>query len=752
MAHNLRIEMHSRPNEELVGEPNVRMAEAIVCESFQGEFLSAEQKKCIIDYAMQRCGEIVADDGDRNNFQVLHDTEEKVQEIAEGTSEGGRRISPIRAEANKLFAMGVFAYLETLDPKSDIASTAYGRIEEGLFAISPNITNYVGGINRQIELLAFAQRSPLGRRMAGRAEGEIIYHGAFSEDTGRVFIEGLQTQPNLSGQIAYLNTLNRLARQSLYSGDWAEPFYHAVLQANRFVDESDTHYLLKVASDVFAYETDMMYSEEKVFYDDYSATDEEMAVYIREADERRGREEAALRVRFPHIPDWQRPVLVASDACIGLDRGMVDSIYMADGVVIPIAGAMDQGVISKEQAMMLGTLYDSAVRPEIGDQLGISLTDISFQEQLRLLEFMSGTSNERYHKLCKVIKGSARPVDVAQVFLATEFGADYGDSILSIAEHATQEQAQKIFETINRFRDRTHEFAHWFHDYDPDFALATECAMNERLTDALTATEELAVNGSLHVDVAPHRGREDYVNDGRFMCNVDSLEEGIKIIENLEKSMRLVHDIISASDVVVTHVNENNAQFIMYRFTSKAQGTALLYIRPEGARVYDTNFEYGNGKGVEASISFIVNPTYPHHLRSDKDADGVSFRFDREGRTVDEPPSIEDRDPTREDGTISVDISSGLGNPGRMPVKIGRYIAAGNLLRAAKIGTHESLHHNTNYFNQKRYGGAGGFAKLAIYTSHMAEAMLRLQKHGTHVSRYRTLPGVLKSVDIKLVA
>lgn len=202
---------------------------------------------------------------------------------------------------------------------------------------------------------------------------------------------------------------------------------------------------------------------------------------------------------------------------------------------------------------------------------------------------------------------------------------------------------------------------------------------------------------------------------------------------------------MTAQDVRVARVNKNDDQFIIYRFTSEISGSALLYIRPEGAHKYDKNYEYGNAMGVEASISFIVNPTEAHHVRSDKDPDAVSIRFDREGRLVDDSPFALDRDPTREDGTISVDISSGLGDTSRLPVKIGRFIAAGNILRARKTGSHESLHHNTNYFDQRKYGKASGFSKLAIYTAHMAEAMIAIQEQGSHRSRYRRLPGILRT-------
>ena len=138
----------------------------------------------------------------------------------------------------------------------------------------------------------------------------------------------------------------------------------------------------------------------------------------------------------------------------------------------------------------------------------------------------------------------------------------------------------------------------------------------------------------------------------------------------------------------------DDEQFVIYRFTSRAVGTLLLHIRPE--RRMDTirimSMVINRGR---ASIKFVVNPTDPHHLRADKDPDGLSFRFDREGRLVTESPFSADRDPTRVDGTMSVDISACAGDPSRMPVRIGRFIAAGNRLRADRIGSDDTLHHNT---------------------------------------------------------
>lgn len=88
-----------------------------------------------------------------------------------------------------------------------------------------------------------------------------------------------------------------------------------------------------------------------------------------------------------------------------------------------------------------------------------------------------------------------------------------------------------------------------------------------------------------------------------------------------------------------------------------------------------------------------------------------------------EPADSDRRDPTRKDGLISVDVSSGMGKSDTLPVRIGRLIAAGNRIRARRIGTEDSLHHNTKYFDQEKYGDGDGSAYLARSVIRQIELM-----------------------------
>lgn len=360
-------------------------------------------------------------------------------------------------------------------------------------------------------------------------------------------------------------------------------------------------------------------------------------------------------------------------------------------------------------------MHRPIVRAIIENSIGVSLKDITLENQSAFLRFCLHRSKTEYDRLSEVMLATPQESRILlfETFLATEFGDDYGDAILDIAEKATPEQSAHVFELLGQLREGSHNFAHMFASIDPELAGATEKAMNERITDVLAALQEVVNNGSLHEDVAPHRSRADYVHNGRFDVDIHSVDEALEIVEELTKTFATIHDIISAKDLTIGHVNENDSQFILYRLKSEQQGQMMVYVRPEGAYGHDRQVEYGNFKGVEASISFMVDPKNPHRFFKPKDPDAVSIRFDREGRLVDEAPDSDRRDPTRKDGLISVDLSSGLGKTSALPVKIGRLIAAGNRIRARRRGTEDSLHHNTNYFDQEKYGDSDGFAQLA---------------------------------------
>jgi hypothetical protein len=170
---------------------------------------------------------------------------------------------------------------------------------------------------------------------------------------------------------------------------------------------------------------------------------------------------------------------------------------------------------------------------------------------------------------------------------------------------------------------------------------------------------------------------------------------------------------------VVRSVHQES--FSIYRlFDREGENIGSVYIRPRGAHTYDQDLEYGrNGEGVEASISYVVDPyrqpgeliELGKHRKPGPDT-RISIRLDREGVTPEARGSDAKRDPTQEQGTLSLDVGSIIGDESWLGTKLGRFLAWGNYLRTLSEGKPTQLNHVTRFFHPET-GTADWFAREA---------------------------------------
>lgn len=359
----------------------------------------------------------------------------------------------------------------------------------------------------------------------------------------------------------------------------------------------------------------------------------------------------------------------------------------------------------------------------LNHELGIDIRTLPFDTQINFLEFSIGNERAGFERVKNCLQElPANNNQFIESFLALEHGEDFGEVLLDIAEAAPQEDMQELLETIGEFREMSTAFSQLFPE---EIQSATEKAMSERLTELLALVREVSVNGAYET--------ED-LNGLDVPIEVRDLPTMIEDITTLKESIsQLIESVGSNTAQAVTQSKEEG--FALYRFmpSQEAPRPALLYIRPEGAYGYDPQIEYGRpGEGVEASISFIANPGSDEYIspyKKGRAQDELSIRLDREGLEPGYSPTDTDRDPTRETGTISLDIGSILGRGESFGTRIGREIAAGNQLRAQRLGIKPRLNHNSEAFDQERFGTSEGFAGLARKMDSMA--MARLNGAGT---------------------
>lgn len=265
--------------------------------------------------------------------------------------------------------------------------------------------------------------------------------------------------------------------------------------------------------------------------------------------------------------------------------------------------------------------------------------------------------------------------------------------------------------------------------FPQEYSAAVKNGFQSLIADAFFAVVAHEENGGYTDVCLPLTGRQDVLKlhlrkDEPYIL-LNYLLAACSQLESLGRPMLMSPETSSeySSAALVTKVSEADGYGI-YRLFSKYGAkpiTASLYIRPYGAASYDPTFEYGrNGEGVEASISYVIDPYQPEgellevgkHRRSGPDK-RISIRLDREGVLPQQRglPGVH-RDPTQEQGTLSLDVGSVLGDDDWHSTKLGRFLAWGNMLRTSAEGTTTQLNHSTQFFGSTD-GQATMFARRA---------------------------------------
>lgn len=692
--------------------------------------LDENQKKAII-YELNRDIDNLKQGIEGSRRGQVRDAWDKLADISHNTSWDSRVFDAGHMAANKLYAAALFDTFESWENQGVVDDDLARRVYEAYFASSDLPTDFTGDYSSKLELFALSRRSRLGRRLAGSMVAGLVYDGTFG-DVGNSIEKVWRSQHASEARldtVATLDYLLRAAENEMYPTDSLQDSIHAQLEM--MADDEDVSAFVAMVAGKALQEATKRAHEEWVFLEELPAEEQERLLARHEELQEQARiEQQMLHEAFPQFPHDSHLYRISLDACVQVDEGDFGILRTSRGDEADLhrIESKDTHGYSVDDLRLIKEAHTPSVLETIELESGIDMRQLPLETQMRFFRFMAESDKALYSRFTSVLRAldeSDRNV-LADAFLATEFGDDFGDSLLAIAEKVDAARLGRVLKVINGFRDKTEVFAHRFEQFDPDFAEDAKKAMDERLADAIAAIEYVAVHGEIDTDMG-FAGELD----------VDNLEQAVGLLEKLGVCFDTISHVLEDTDVMVTDVVEENDNFRAFRLRSEIHGDVIVYIRPEGTRGYDAQYEYGKrGKdmplhqqGAEASISFLVNPDDPHKLLFDKKSPlrGLSLRFDREGRRVDEAPDSELRDPTRQDGSISVDISSLFGDENSSQVKIGRLIAFGNKLRADKGYDEESLHHNNAYFDQEKYGSAQGFSQLANYVIRSLEQLAAAQ-------------------------
>ena len=465
------------------------------------------------------------------------------------------------------------------------------------------------------------------------------------------------------------------------------------------------------------------------------------------ADRDPEKEQANLHTYYPFFSPEERLIQIAPDtvASTTLRYSYEHLVELANknGNKIQLSETTKGGNslgLSEEDAFLLGAIHTTGIKDSIDELLGIKLEDISLDAQMQLLKFMSTADNNRLDKLCTTMHKIDKKMrlGLAENFLAANFGKDFGDALLDIAESKRfdNNEKERVLDTISSCRESVTKITGLYASFDDGkFTKEYARASNERLTDAIMVFQQIAKNGTAEANL-------DWAGKPHFDYN-----KAIEALEYEAKSLKIISgtldDINSGTKgafaEIVIHPDPSNQELnrTMYNFYSPNYGYVLLYTRPEGSHSFNPMIDYGKHRsrydinsvnaGTEASISLIANPVSPYSLpspfRPDKNAvynpttmDKVSaIRLDREGRAPGTTADDSSRDPVNPVGMVSVDLAA-IGDRDDTPSgKIARLLSVGGKLREETSGVSSSLNHNTRWFDQNTYGTSDGFRQLVEF-------------------------------------
>lgn len=311
--------------------------------------------------------------------------------------------------------------------------------------------------------------------------------------------------------------------------------------------------------------------------------------------------------------------MIASNVCARFVGGQIEAMEDVNGRSIFIADHQTDNEfgINKDDIFLIRTAHDIFVEFHIERELGLPFDDIPLDVQICFLRFMIEANDGRYDRLIGQlgkINDKADKLEFISAFLALEFGDDFGDMVLTISENAEVKESNEIFKVINEFRLISKEFSSQFNDIDVEFSSGAEKSMNERLTDLLAIAAKVAENGKITVDTAPNSNNTDYIHDGKFDIEINSLDQVIESMNLFLSSQKILSAILNSNKTCVVERYENHKNDLgsqTYVLMNDELGIAQFHVRRFGASSYDNIIEHGNYSGTEATMSWSVNPVNP---------------------------------------------------------------------------------------------------------------------------------------------
>ncbi len=144
--------------------------------------------------------------------------------------------------------------------------------------------------------------------------------------------------------------------------------------------------------------------------------------------------------------------------------------------------------LSLQDSRLLRIVHNTRTKNIFISELGVDISKIPLNSQLRFLNFAIEADDSRYGKLKKHLLeygDDSEKVELINSFLSLEFGDHFGDKLLHIAEKLEKPRALEIFKSINSIRQSAVDISKYFKDTVDHFDTAVYTAWLKRTTELL---------------------------------------------------------------------------------------------------------------------------------------------------------------------------------------------------------------------------------------------------------------------------
>lgn len=393
------------------------------------------------------------------------------------------------------------------------------------------------------------------------------------------------------------------------------------------------------------------------------------------------------------------------------------------------------------------TDYLLALSNRLSREAGINLSKLSLEEQSVVVDAIKGLHRDP-ERIINFAKKYG--LEGLRTFISCEYGDEYGERILTIAEKAKPELVESIFKEYSEINNQVHDLgarlAIIFGQDETGFINQFQEALTRRLKDIINTVYQIATEGRAEalfygrqIETKDQAEPVEALRDVRRMVQV--ISSFLSSNKTEQELFKFLEPIIDESVVAHTPngVSSEKGLWTCYRFqvdpipgVNKQPSQLMVQLRKYGAPVrvhtgevtslHNPRIEFDG----EARINFvwIVDPVDPAgvyiNITTPERSRAISLRLDREGKVRDADGNLikEKNDPTRAQGELSLEMGA-VPMPNNSAINentgIGKNIAIGQYYSsqhdAREHGHRPQYYHNRASFSPE-FGQADFFAKL----------------------------------------